>query len=381
MVGLATARALAVRRYNVTVIEAGEKAVGASIRNFGMIWPIGQPSGELYQRALLSKSIWKEVSKEAGIWYEEAGSLHTAYSDEEQTVLEEFYEAEKAVRPCAVVNKEKTLKIWESVQPEGLRLSLYCKDEMIVDPRQAIGKLAYYLKERYGVRFIWSAQATKVFHPTVWCGGRTVEADEIFICTGADFKALFPERFAALPLTKCKLQMMRTEAQPDGWRLGPALCGGLSLIHYKGFEAAGSLKILKKKFEAELPEYLKWGIHVMASQTQNGQLTIGDSHEYGQTFEPFDKTFINELVLSYLARFARVKRIRIAETWNGIYPKLTDGRTEVVLHPQNGVNAVNGLGGAGMTLSFGLCEQVVSGSYKNHLSNRSPFSQPEQNGL
>ena len=39
-VGLATARALALKGYAVTVLEKDVQAVGASIRNFGMIWPI-----------------------------------------------------------------------------------------------------------------------------------------------------------------------------------------------------------------------------------------------------------------------------------------------------------------------------------------------------
>ena len=87
IVGLATARALAMRNYKVTVIERSGKAVGASIRNFGMIWPIGQPDGTLYERAILSRSIWKELCDEAKIWYEEAGSLHVVYQKDEWQLL------------------------------------------------------------------------------------------------------------------------------------------------------------------------------------------------------------------------------------------------------------------------------------------------------
>ncbi|HMI62474.1 MAG TPA: FAD-dependent oxidoreductase, partial [Puia sp.] len=50
IVGLATARALALRGFSVKVFERSEKAVGASIRNFGMIWPIGQCAGKMYDR-------------------------------------------------------------------------------------------------------------------------------------------------------------------------------------------------------------------------------------------------------------------------------------------------------------------------------------------
>src|ERR1700761_1816150 len=103
IVGLATARALASRGYGVTVFERNEQAVGASIRNFGMIWPIGQATGPLYDRAMLSRSIWKQVCTEAGIWHNEVGSLHLAYHDDELQAIKEYVEVNQQFRDCALL--------------------------------------------------------------------------------------------------------------------------------------------------------------------------------------------------------------------------------------------------------------------------------------
>jgi len=359
--GLAITRSLAERGYKITVFERNERAVSASIRNFGMVWPVGQPEGYLYDRAMRSKSIWQTVCSEAGLWHSETGSLHAVYNDLELTIVNEFVEATKSHRPVAVLSPEETLQKSEAVNPTGLKGALWSADEMIVESRVAIAKIPAYLTEKYGVTFHFNTAISQVAHPTVTAGSQSWSADEIYVCSGAEFETLYPEVFATNNFTKCKLQMMRFVAQQNNWRIGPSLCGGLSMIHYKAFEAAASLPQLKKYYEDNLPDYIKWGIHVMVSQNAEGELTIGDSHEYGLVHDPFDKQFINQLVVDYLKEFAAFKNWDVLQTWNGIYPKKTDGKTDFVYSPEQGVTIVNGLGGAGMTLSFGFAEEVVGG--------------------
>lgn len=108
-----------------------------------------------------------------------------------------------------------------------------------------------------------------------------------------------------------------------------------------------------------MPEYLRWGIHVMASQNAEGELTIGDSHEYGMVHDPFNRQSVNQLILDYLKQFTAIKSLQQLQNWNGIYPKMFNGKPDFIYHPEPGVTIVNGLGGAGMTLSFGLAEEVV----------------------
>ena len=359
ILGLAIARSLALKGYKVIVFERNEKCVGASIRNFGMIWPVGQPNGSLYERALRSKAIWKEVCEGAGLWFDEVGSLHLAYSDLELEVMKEFTEVNEKIRPVEILSKDKALQYSKAINPTNLLGALYSKDDMIVEARAAIDKLPFYLNEKYDVQFKFSTAINFIDYPHVSSGEQSWQADEIYVCSGADFETLYPEIFAVNSFTKCKLQMMRLIAQENNFRIGPALCGGLSLTHYKSFEVAASLRELKKQFQQTHAEHLKWGIHVMVSQNETGELTIGDSHEYGLVFDPFDKQFINQLITDYLKQFAVFKNWGLIQSWHGIYPKMTNGATDFIYQPQQGVTIVNGMGGAGMTLSFGLAEEVV----------------------
>src|SRR5690349_20876543 len=61
VLGLAHAYHLARRGLRVGVFERQPRAQGASVRNFGMLWPIGQLAGPLYRLARRSLEIWSDV--------------------------------------------------------------------------------------------------------------------------------------------------------------------------------------------------------------------------------------------------------------------------------------------------------------------------------
>jgi glycine/D-amino acid oxidase-like deaminating enzyme len=151
---------------------------------------------------------------------------------------------------------------------------------------------------------------------------------------------------------------MRSRPIGSPWKLGPMLAAGLTLRHYKSFECCPTLPALIARIARESPWYDRYGIHVMVAQNAGGELILGDSHEYGALVDPFDKTEIDDLILGYLETFLNAPSLRIAARWHGVYAKYPEQHA-LVLAPAPGVTVVTGTGGAGMTLSFGLAEQVV----------------------
>jgi len=323
-----------------------------------MIWPIGQPTGELRGLALQSRHLWLEVLKETGLWHDPCGSLHLAHADDEAAVLEEFASRERATGGvCEMLDPSVIAQRIPFVRRDGLRLGVFSPTEVCVDPREVIGGLAAWLAERRGVHFRFDSAVTAVDSSAVRVGRSSFGATRVWLCPGAERGVLFSDALAAAGLELCKLQMMRSEPL-SGERVGPMLAGGLTLRHYRAFEGLPSLGRLRERVAHEQPLFDRFGIHVMVSQNARGELVIGDSHEYGNAIEPFDKPEIDALVLDYLARFVRPPLPRIAARWHGTYLKHPH-KAWLVLRPQPSVVIVTGVGGAGMTLSFGLAERIV----------------------
>ncbi|WP_366883699.1 TIGR03364 family FAD-dependent oxidoreductase [uncultured Chitinophaga sp.] len=343
------------------IFERNSRALGASIRNFGLVWPVGQQAGEHYARAMASRRIWKELADATGLECNETGSLHLAYEKDELAVLEEFVQKTPGNGySCELLTPHQVSARSNAVKTAGLLGAMYSPTEMTVNPREACARIAAWLEEQLQVTMCFNTPVNGISMPFVETSEGFWKAGKVFLCSGADFETLYPQAFATASLTKCKLQMMRTVPQPGKWQLGPALCAGLTLLHYAAFNTCSSLAALRQRIAHEMPQHLQWGVHVLVSQNGAGELTIGDSHEYGSDFVPFDREFVNELILQYMHRFLQAPDFTIQERWHGIYPKLTNGHAHLLLHPEKDVTIINGLGGAGMTLSFGLAEEIAA---------------------
>jgi D-hydroxyproline dehydrogenase subunit beta len=360
IVGLAHAYLAARSGRSVAVFERNPAAIGASIRNFGMIWPIGQPPGRLHEIALRSRETWLEVLREAGLPFFQTGSLHAAYREDEAAVGQEFSaKAASLGYDCAWLTPQEVLARSRALRSEGLLGALWSPTELTVDPRQVVASLPKFLSDRYGVAFYFNTAVQSVESCTVHAADQSWEASAVIVAGGDDFQTLFPDCFGDSRLTRCKLQMMRTVPQPSGWQLGPSLAFGLTFKHYPTFQVCGTLQALKDRVSRETPEFDKWGIHVMVSQNALGELTIGDSHEYGLAVNIFDNPAINELILDYARQYLRAPTLEIAEQWHGVYAKHPE-YPYLSVTPAPGVRVVTVTSGIGMTMSFGIAEQTFS---------------------
>lgn len=356
ILGLAHACVLARSKKQVALFERNTRASGASVRNFGMVWPIGQPAGEMHQLALRSRELWLEMLARTKLPFRNTGSLHLAYHSDEAAVLQEFADLGPAAGyACAWLDSAETLERSHAVIPEGLKGALWSSTEITVDPRQILLSLPAFLQES-GVDLHYGELVRSIDLPVIETTHGKYRSETAIICSGIEFQTLYPDVFTSSGLTRCKLQMMRTAAQ-NGWELGPSLAAGLTLRFYKAFRLCSTLAALKTRIAEDKPEYDRWAIHILVSQTADGAATLGDSHEYGDSLEIFDKAEIDRLILDEARSFLRIPSWSIAEHWHGLYA-LHPELPFIALSPAPGVHIVNGVGGSGMTLSFGLAERT-----------------------
>ncbi len=371
IIGLAHAAHAVANGLTVTIIERDHHAAGASVRNFGHCCITAQ-SGDLYELARTSRKYWLEFAEQAGFWAVESGAVVLARADAEMAVLREL----SAVREPGQVQLLSPAATRERLDPvaaglpdggtrqgvwPGLVGGAFLRDDLRVDPRTTVAKLAEWLSRQPGVELHWNTAALGFSQSpdgvTVQTSRGVLQAKQVFVCVGHDVDYLFPDLAAEHRIQRCALQMSLA-AGPAGVRFTPAVLTATSMLRYPAFTDMPAAEALRSEVEAKQPELLDIGANVMFTQRPDGTIILGDSHHYHRTADPFlDETVTDALNNDISGRIGRP--LEIIERWQGIYAS-SDVAPILVRDIQPGVTVVSVTSGVGMTLSFGLAHRNVS---------------------
>jgi FAD dependent oxidoreductase TIGR03364 len=239
-----------------------------------------------------------------------------------------------------------------------LRAVLWSPHELRAESREAIPALARWLAEAHGVTFYYQTLAHSIALPTVETTRGRIQAEACVVCPGDDFLGLFAEQFAAYGLRRCKLHMMRVSTPAAMPRFTAAVMSDLGLVRYLGYAELPEAATLKHRLEAEQPLHLANGIHLIAVQSEDGSLVVGDSHHYGMTPDPFVADEVDELILDELRTVVALPEPAVSERWIGTYASAPD-RLMLVDRPADRVRLVAITSGTGASTSFAIAEEVI----------------------
>ncbi|MFJ4026921.1 TIGR03364 family FAD-dependent oxidoreductase [Paenarthrobacter sp. NPDC089989] len=374
IVGLAHAAHAVANGLTVTIIERDHHAAGASVRNFGHCCITAQ-SGELYQLAQTSRKYWLEFAERAGFWAVESGAVVLAHTEAELAVLRELSSAREPGQVELLSPQETRARLGAGRDAEeethdggthqgawpGLVGGAFLRDDLRVDPRTTVARLADWLSRQPGVELHWNTSAL-AFNPqadatTVHTSRGGFTAKQVFVCVGHDVDYLFPDLAAEHRIQRCALQMSLA-AKPSGLEVTPAVLTATSMLRYPAFTEMPAAAALRDEVQAAQPELLEIGANVMFTQRPDGSVILGDSHHYYLTADPF----LDESVTAALNKDIEARiglPLDIVQRWQGVYAS-SDVAPILVRDIQPGVTVVSVTSGVGMTLSFGLAHRNVS---------------------
>lgn len=352
IVGLAHALAASRRGKRVLVLERDAQANGASIRNFGFVTVTGQERGPVWELASRSAAIWREVAAPAGIVIEQEGLLLVAQRPEAVDVIDAFLATEMG-EGCTRLDAAQISADWPMIR--RARAGILSRQDLRVDSPLAIPKLTRWLAEVCNVEFAYGVAVHEVETGRVYTSTGTHEADAVVVCAGDDWATLFPEDYAKAGITRCKLQMLRLA--PPGWRLAAPVMSDLSMVRYLGYAMLPEAAALRTRLQAEAATALSQGVHLIAVQSADGSLVVGDSHEYAPTPDPFADASIEDSILDAFAEVLGAPP-RVMSRWTGTYASATGH--SIVRAPTCDVRLVVVTSGTGASTAFALAEEVIS---------------------
>jgi FAD dependent oxidoreductase TIGR03364 len=352
IVGLAHAVEAVTRGLHVSVVDRDERAVGASVRNFGHVCATAQ-AGTTLDLALATRERWLQLGEKAGFDVQQCGTVIAARHRDEQGVLEELASTRGADQVTLLTPTQVTDRLGIAVPDlvAGAHLPL----DLRVDPREALPALAGWLAAE-GVDLRWSTNVGAVEPGRALTSYGEVTPGAVVVATGHDLDRLFPGLAEDWDVRRCRLQMLEV-APPGGVEISPAVLTGTSLLRYAGLAAMPSAAAVRTRLAGESPELLDASVNLMLTQRPDGSIVLGDTHHYARTHGPFDDESLAELLLREGACLLGAD-LTVRRRWRGVYADST--RTDFLVadpHPRTRIVAVTS--GIGMTTALGLAPSVL----------------------
>ncbi|OZM78162.1 TIGR03364 family FAD-dependent oxidoreductase [Pseudonocardia sp. MH-G8] len=352
IVGLAHAVEAVARGLSVTVVERDERAVGASVRNFGHACITAQ-AGEAHTFARRARGTWLRMAREAGVGVQECGTVVVARSEEEAAALDELAATRGAEEVRLLTPAEVTAAV--PVAVEGLHGGALLPLDLRVDQRRAAGAIAEWLAAQPGVRMLWSTPVLGVEDGLVRTGRGDLRARHVVVCAGHDLDRLLPEVADEAGMQRCLLQMLQVRV--PGLRIAPAVLTGSSMLRYPALAGTDSARALRRRWAAERPEMLDAVVNHMLTQLPGGDLVVGDTHAYAATPDPWSQEALDELLLAETRTLLGRDDLAVVRRWQGVYASAAGEFLRARVAP--GVTAVAVTSGIGMTTAFGLAPAVL----------------------
>ncbi|WP_375447968.1 TIGR03364 family FAD-dependent oxidoreductase [uncultured Fibrella sp.] len=349
---------------SVLLLEKDNRPQSATVRNFGQVVPSGL-SGRWFEYGRRSLELYREIQAEHDITVRQNGSIYVASDEDEWMLANELFDRRQAEHySCELLSKAQVLARYPMLQPDYVRGALFFPDEISVEPDRMIHQLVGYVQKKYGVTYL--ANAAVVDCQSNYNGAIITLADktrfqaqQVLICSGSEFRMLYPEIFAESGLIVSKLQMLQTAPMPQLSMPGNILTG-LTIRRYEAFTECPSFAGIQTP--DQLAELKRWGIHVLFKQATDGSIIIGDSHEYAPATQVDELGFdthddIDNLILAEARRIVTFPVDQISRRWAGFYAQTPH---EIFEHSVNDyIHIITGIGGKGMTSSAGYGEESV----------------------
>lgn len=355
IVGLAHAVEAVKRGLSVTVVERDERAVGASVRNFGHGCVTAQ-EGEALRFGEHARGTWLRMAREAGFWARGSGTVVVARHDDERACLAGL--ADQRGPDDVVLLDATQVRDRVPVAPDGLVGGAFLPRDLRVDPRAAVPAIAAWLERQPGVCMLWSTPVTGVDEGVVHTGRGDVTGERVVVCAGHDVDRLLPTVADDAGLRRCELQMLQVRV--PGVTVTPALLTGSSMLRYPAFAGTEAAAAIRQRWTEQRPEMLAAAVNHMITQRPDGDLVVGDTHAYARTpgpFDPPDSERLDDLLLAETRALLGRDDLQVVHRWRGVYASADIDFLRAKIAP--GVMAVSVTSGIGMTTAFGLAPDVL----------------------